>query len=156
LCSGPSLKWLQGSSKISHFMKSNELNFWETVVDIALHVLKFFQKDSRSHVSGVALQSCYDISLHWKDIKTNFWSGANTTWENLKGIWRLGSTNTLSRPSYEILVCNHVLNTIQNIIQDTYIYVKAMYNIKFRIIFKTIHMQGPSCSTLTLTLILET
>ncbi len=155
MCSSPSLRWLQGSSKISHFMKSNELKFWETVVDIALHVSKKFQKDSRSHVSGVASQSCYDRSLHWEDIKTIFWSGANTTWENLKGVWRLGSANTLSRPSYESLVCNHVLNTIQNIIQDTYIYVKPMYSIEFHIIFKTyIHIQGPSCSTLTL--ILET
>jgi len=113
--------------------------------------------DSRSYVSGVASQNCYDKSLHWEDIKTNFWNGVNITWENLKGVWRLGSTNTLSRPSYEILVCNHVLNTIQNIIWDTYIYVKPMYNIEFRIILKTyIHIQGPSCSTLTLTLILET
>ncbi len=145
------------SSKIFHFMKSNELKFWEIVVDITFHVLKKFQKDSRSYVSGVASQSCYDKSLHWEDIKTNFWNGANTTWENLKGVWRLGSANTLSRPSYESLVCNHVLNTIQDIIRDTYIYVKPMYNIKFRIIFETyIHIQGPSCSTLTLTLILET
>jgi hypothetical protein len=135
-------------------MKSNELKFWETVVDITLHVLKKFQKDSSSYVSGVALQSCCDKSLHWEDIKTNFWSGANTTWENLKGVWRLGSANTLSRPSYESLVCNHVLNTIQNIIRDTYIYVKPMYSIKFRIIFETyIHIQGPFCSTLILTLI---
>jgi hypothetical protein len=66
-------------------------------------------------------------------------------------------TNTLSRPSYESLVCNHVLNTIQNIIRDMYIYVKPMYNIEFHIILETyIHIQGPSCSTLTLTLILET
>jgi len=73
------------------------------------------------------------------------------------GIWRLGSTNILSRPSYKSVVCNHVFNTIRNIIRDTYIYVKSMYSIKFRIIFKTyVHMQGPSCSTLTLTLILET
>jgi hypothetical protein len=93
-------------------MKSNELKFWETIVDIALHVSAKVQKDSRSYVSGVVSQSCYDRSLHWKDIKTNFWSGANTTWENLKGVWRLGSANTLSRPSYESLVCNHVLNTI--------------------------------------------
>jgi hypothetical protein len=128
LCSGPSLKWLQGSSKIFHFMKSNELKFWETVVDIALHVSAKFQKDW-SYVNGVASQSCYDRSLHWKDIKTNFWNGANTTWENLKGIWRLGSANTLSKPSYESLVCNHVLNTIQNIIWNTYIYVKPLYNI---------------------------
>ncbi len=42
------------SSKISHFMKSNELKFWKTVVDIALHVSEKFQKDSRSYVSGVA------------------------------------------------------------------------------------------------------
>jgi hypothetical protein len=86
------------SSKISHFMKSNELKFWEIVVDIALHVSENFQKDSRSYVSSVASQSCYDRSLHWEDIKINFWSGTNTTWENLKGVWRLGSTNTLSRP----------------------------------------------------------
>jgi hypothetical protein len=76
--------WLQGSSKISHFMKSNELKFWKTVIDIALHVSKKFQKDSRSYVSDVALQSCCDRSLHWEDIKTIFWSGANTTWEYLK------------------------------------------------------------------------
>ncbi len=145
------------SSKISHFMKSNELKFWKTIIDIALHVSENFQKDSRSYVSDVTSQSCYDRSLHWKDIKTNFWNGADTTWENLKGVWRLRSTNTLSRPSYEILVCNHVLNTIQDIIRDTYIYVKPMYSIKFRIILKTyIHIQGPSCSTLTLILILET
>ncbi len=112
------------SSKISLFMESNELKFWKTIVDITLHVSAKFQKDSRSYVSGVASQSCYDKSLHWKDIKTNFWNGANTTWENLKGGWRLGSANTLSRPSYESLVCNHVLNTIQNIIWNTYIYVK--------------------------------
>ncbi len=88
-------------------------------------------------MSGVALQSCYDGSLHWEDIKTNLWSGANITWENLKGVWRLGSANTLSRPLYESLVCNHVLNTIWNIIRDMYIYVKPMYNIKFRIILDT-------------------
>jgi hypothetical protein len=100
------MRWFQGSSKISQFMKLNELKFWETVVDIFLHVLEKFQKDSRSYVSGVASQSCYDKSLHWEDIKINFWSGANITWENLKGVWRLGSANTLSRPSYESLVCN--------------------------------------------------
>jgi hypothetical protein len=139
-------------------MKSNELKFWETVVDIAFHVSKKFQKDSRSYVSGVASQSYYDRSLHWEDIKTIFWSGANTTWENLKeGVWKLGSANTLSRPSYESLICNHVLNTIQNIIRATYIYVKPMYSIEFHIILETyIHIQGPSYSTLTLTLILET
>ncbi len=74
-------------------MKSNKLKFWETLVDIALHVWEKFQKDSSSYVNDVALQSCYDISLHWEDIKTKFWSGANTTWENLKGVWRLGSEN---------------------------------------------------------------
>ncbi len=131
-------------------MKSNELKFWEIVVDIALHVLAKFQKDSRSYVSGVASQSCYDKSLHWENIKTNFWNWANTTWENLKGVWRLGSANTLSRPSYESLVCNHMFNTIQNIIWDTYIYVKPMYSIEFCIILETyIHIQGPSYSTVT-------
>jgi hypothetical protein len=94
-------------------MKLNELKFWETVVDIAFQVAVKFQKDSRSYVSSVALQSCYDINLHWEDIKTNFWSETNITWENLKeGVWRLGNANTLSRPSYESLVCNHVLSTI--------------------------------------------
>jgi hypothetical protein len=59
----------------------------------------------------------------------------------LEGVWRLGSANTLSRPSYKSVVCNHVFNTIRNIIWDTYLYVKPMYSIKFRIIFKTyIHM----------------
>jgi hypothetical protein len=88
-----------------------------------------------------------------KDLK---WS--KTTWENLnEGVWRLGSANTLSRPLYKSVVCNHVLNTIRNIIQDTYLYVKPMYSIEFRIIFKTyIHMQGLYGSALTLTLILET
>jgi hypothetical protein len=39
------------------------------------------------------------------------------------------------------VVCNHVFNTIRNIIQNTYIYVKPMYNIEFRIILNTyIHM----------------
>jgi len=38
-------------------MKSNELKFWKTVVNIALHVSAKFQKDSRSYVSGVALQN---------------------------------------------------------------------------------------------------
>jgi hypothetical protein len=130
------------------------------VVDIVFCVSTKFQINPRSYVSDVALQSCYDKSLHWEDIKTNFWSGVNTTWENLKeGVWRLGSINTLSRSAYKILVCNNVFNTIQNIIRATYIYVKLMYSIKFCIILKTyIHMQGPSCLTLTLTLtlILET
>jgi hypothetical protein len=127
------------------------------VVDIVFHVSAKFQMDPRSNVSSVALQSC-DKNLHQEDIKTNFWSGANIIWENLKeGVWRLGSANTLSRPSYKILVCNHVFNTIQNIIWDTYICIKLMYSIKFHIILETyIHMQGPSCSTLTLTIILET
>jgi hypothetical protein len=139
-------------------MKLSELKFWEMVVDIVVHVSPKFQIDPRLYVSGVALQNYYDKSLFWEDIKTNFWSGANTTWENLKeGVWKLGSANTLSRPSYKSVVCNHVLNTLQNIIQDMYVYVKPMYSIEFRIILKTyIHMQGPSCSTLTLTLILET
>ncbi len=105
------------------------MKFWEIVIDIALHVSEKFQKDSRSYVSSVVSQSCYDRSLHWKDIKTNFWSGANTTWENLKGVWRLGSANTLSRPSFKIFVCNHVFNTIENIIWDMYIYIKTVYNI---------------------------
>jgi len=128
------------------------------VVHIVFHVSTKFQIDPRSYVSGVVLQSCCDRSLHWEDIKTNFWSGANIIWENVKeGVWRLGSTNTLSRPSYKSLVCNDVFNTIQNIIRNMHIYIKHMYNIKFRIILKTyIHMQGLSCSTLTLTLILET
>jgi hypothetical protein len=158
LCSSPSFRWLQGSSKIFHFVKLKELKFWEVVLNIAFYDPPKFQINPRSYVSGVALQSCCDINLHWKDIKTNFWSEANTTWENLKeGVWRLGSANTLSRPAYKSLVCNHVLNTIKNIIRDTYIYVKPMYSIYFHIIFETyIHMQGPSCSTLTLTLILET
>ncbi len=87
---------------------------------------------------GVALQSCCDKSLFWEDIKAKFWSGANTTWENLKeGVWRLGSANTLSRPLYKSVVCNHVLNTIRNIIRDRYLYVKPMYSIEFCIIPKT-------------------
>ncbi len=150
MCSGPSLRWLQGSNKISYFMKLNELKFWEKVIEI-VHVSPKFQIDPRSYVSDVTLQSCYDGSLFWEDIKIIFWSGANTTWENLKGVWRLGNENILSRPSYKSVVCNHVLNTIRNIIRDTYIYVKLMYGIKFRIIFKTyVHMQGPSYSTLIL------
>ncbi len=134
-------------------MKLNELKFWEMVITIVFDVSQKFQINPRSYVNGVALQSCYDRSLHWEDIKTNFWSGTNTTWENLKeGLWRLRNTNILLRPSYKSLVCNHVFNTIQNIIQDTYIYVNPMYSIKFRIIFKTyIHMQGSYCSTPTLT-----
>jgi hypothetical protein len=100
------------------------------VANIVFHVSSRFQIDPRSYVSGVALQSCCDKSLHWEDIKTNFWSGANTNWEYLKeGVWRLGSTTTLSGLTYKILVCIHVLNTIQNVIRDTYIYVKPMYNI---------------------------
>jgi len=160
LCLGLNLRWFQGSNKIFHFMKLNELKFGEMVVDITFHVSPKFHIDPRSYVSSVALQSYCDRSLFWKDIKTKFWSGANTIWENLKeGVWKLGSANTLSRPSYKSVVCNHVLNTIRNIIWDTYIYVKPMYSIKFCIILKTyIHMQGPFCSTLTLTLplILET
>jgi hypothetical protein len=125
------------------------------------HNLSCFSKiqmDPRSYVSDVVLQSCCDRSLHWEDIKTNIWNGVNIIRENLKeGVWRLNSANTLSRPSYKSLVCNLVLNTIQNIIRDTYIYVKPMYRIKFCIILEIyIHMQGPSYSTLTLTLILET
>jgi len=85
----------------------------KTVVDIVFHVLAKFQMDPRSYVSDAALQSWCDRNLHWEDIKTNFWSGANITCEYLKeGVWKLGSTNTLSRPSYKNLVCNHVLNTI--------------------------------------------
>jgi hypothetical protein len=154
---GLGFKWLQGSSKIFHFMELKELKFWKMVVNIAFHDPPKFQISPRSYVSGVALQSCYDKNLHWEDIKTNFWSVTNTTWENLKeGVWRSRSANTLSRPAYKSLLCNHVLNTIQNIIRDTYIYVKPMYSIDFCIILETyIHMQGPSCSTLTLTLILE-
>jgi hypothetical protein len=138
LCSCPNLRWHQGSSKIFHFMKLNELKFWETVVDIDFHVSKKIQKDSRTYVSSVVLRSYCDRSLHWEDIKTNFWSGAHATWEYLKeGVWRLGSANISSRPSYKSLVCNHVLNTIQ----DTYIYVKLMHSIKFHIVLETyIHM----------------
>jgi hypothetical protein len=156
LCSGPNFRWLQGSSKIFHFMKLKELKLWEIVVNIAFHDAPKFQISPRSYVSGVALRSCYDKNLHWEDIKTKFWSGVNTTWENLKeGVWRLRSANTLSRLAYKSLVCNHVFNTIRNIIQNTYIYVKPMYSIDFHIILETyIHMQGSSCSTLTLTLTL--
>ncbi len=158
MCSGLNLKWFQESSKISHFMKLSESSFWKIVVNIVFHVLPKFQINSRSYVNGVVLQSCCDKSLHWEDIKTKFGSIANTTWENLKeGVWKLGSINTLSRPAHKSLVYNHVLNTIQNIIRNTYIYVKPMYSIEFHIILETyIHLEGPSCSNLTLTLILET
>ncbi len=107
------------------------------------------------------------VNTSWENLKEGVWrlgnantlsNGANTSWENLKeGVWRLGSANTLSRPSYKSVVCNHVLNTIRNIIRDTYLYVKPMYSIEFCIILKTyIHMQGPYGSALTLTLILKT
>jgi hypothetical protein len=33
-------------------------------------------------------------------------------------------------------VCKHVLNTIKNIIQNTYIYIKPLYNIKLGLILK--------------------
>jgi hypothetical protein len=117
---------------------------------------KFSWSTKVSNKSKVMCEWCSFAKLLWH--QTNFWSGANTTWENLKeGVWRLGSANTLSRLAYKSLVCNHVLNTIQNIIRDTYIYIKPMYSIEFCIILETyIHMQSPSCSTLTLTLILET
>jgi hypothetical protein len=42
------------------------------VVDIVFHVSAKFQIDPKSYVSDVALQSCYDRSLHWEDIKTIF------------------------------------------------------------------------------------
>jgi hypothetical protein len=42
------------------------------VVNIVFHVSPNFQIDPMSCVNGVALQSCYDISLHWKNIKINF------------------------------------------------------------------------------------
>jgi len=42
------------------------------VVDIVFCVSTKFQINPRSYVSDVALQSCYDKSLHWEDIKTNF------------------------------------------------------------------------------------
>jgi hypothetical protein len=157
LCSCPNLRWFEGSSKMFHFMKLNELKLWKMIVNITFYVSPKFQIDPWSYVRSVAFQSC-DKSLHWENIKTNFWNGTNTTWEKLKeGVWKLWSVNTLSRPSYKSLVCNHVFNTIQNIIWNTYIYVKPMYSIEFHIILNTyIHMQGPFYSTLTLTLILKT
>jgi hypothetical protein len=112
-----------------------------------------------SYRSKVICERCSFAKLLWQNFtlrrhQNKFWSGANTIWENLKEeVWRLWSANTLSRPSYKSLVRNHVHNTIQNIIQNMYVYVKPMYNIKLGIILKTyIHMQGPFCSTLTLTL----
>jgi hypothetical protein len=53
-------------------MKLNELKFGEMVVDIIFHISPKVQIDPRSYVSGVVLQSCYDKSLHWKNLKTNF------------------------------------------------------------------------------------
>ncbi len=117
----------------------------EIIEDYKTLLLSNFQKKRicfAKVMSSVALQSYCDRSLFWKNIKTNFWSGANTTWENLKEeVWKLGSANTLSRPSYKNVVCNHVHNTIWNIIRYMYIYVKPMYSIEFHIILKTyIHM----------------
>jgi hypothetical protein len=144
--------------------KYQDLSFFEvkrveTLKDGSKHTFSWSTKVSNQ--SKVICEQCSFAKLLWQKFtlrrhQTNFRSGANTTWENLKeGVWRLGSANTLSRPTYKILVCDHVLNTIQNIIRDAYIYVKPMYSIEFRIILETyIHMQGPSC--LTLTLILET
>jgi hypothetical protein len=42
------------------------------VVNIAFHDPPKFQINPRSYVSGVALQSCCDKSLHSKDIKQIF------------------------------------------------------------------------------------
>ncbi len=98
--------------------------------DGSRHSFSCFRKFSKGFkviCHYVASQSCYDRSLHWENIKTNFWNGTNTTWENLKeGVWRLGNVSTLSRPSYESLVCNHVLNTIQNIIWDI-VHIRKTY-----------------------------
>ncbi len=158
MCSGPNFKWLQGSSKIIHFLKWKELKFWKMVVNIPFHDPPKFEINPRSYASGVALQSCYDKSWHWEDIKQIFdveQIQLGRTWRKEFEDWE--AQNTLSRSAYKSLVCNHVLNTIQNIIRDAYIYIKPMYSIEFCIILETyIHMQGSSCSTLTLTLILET
>ncbi len=128
--------------------------------DGSRHSFSCFSKISNR--SKVICEWCSFAKLLWQKFtlrrhQDNFWNGANTTWENLKeGVWKLGSVNILSRPSYKSLVCNNVFNTIQNIIRNPYIYVKLMYSINFHIILKTyIHMQGPSCSNLNLTLILE-
>jgi len=115
-----------------------ELKWAEILRDGSRHSCTCFTKIS--HGSKVICEQCNFAkllyrSLFWEVIKTNFWSGTNTTWENLKeGVWRLGSANTLSRPSYKSVVCNHVFDTIRNIIRDMYIYVKPMYSIKFHII----------------------
>jgi hypothetical protein len=49
-----------------------ELKFWEMVVNIPFYDSPKFQINPRSYVSGVALQSCCDKSLHWEDIKQIF------------------------------------------------------------------------------------
>ncbi len=149
MCSGPSLRWLQRSSKISHFMKLNELKFWKKLVDIVVHVSSEFQIDSRSYVCGVALQSCCGKSCFEKTSKQSF---------EMEQI-QLGKTLKKEFEYWEAQIHYQDLRTkvwYVIIIQDTYIYVKPMYSIKVHIILKTyIHMQGPFCSTLTLTLILE-
>ncbi len=156
MCSSHNLKWFQGSSKISHY----EVKWAEILRDGSSHIFSCFTKILDQ--SKIICEWCTFAKLFMKKVYIKKTSKQILKWSKynlreLEGVWRFWRKNTLSRPSYKTMVCNHVLNTIQNIIWNTYIYVKFIYSIEFCIILKTyIHMQGPFCSTLTLTLILET
>jgi hypothetical protein len=154
LCSGPSLRWFQGSSKISHFMKLNELKFWEMVVDIVFHVSPNFQIDPRSWAVYLCKVAMIEVCFE-KTSKQIF---------EVEQI-QLGRTWRKEFEDWETQIHYHDLHTkvwyvIMYLIPYEILYeicTYMLYSINFHIILRTYtHMQGPSCSTLTLTLILET
>ncbi len=85
-----------------------------------------------------------DRSLHLKDIKTNF----EVEQIQFGRTWTKEFEDFEAKTHYENLNTKFwyviMFNTIQNIIQNTCIYIKPIYSINFHTILKTyIHMQGP-------------
>jgi hypothetical protein len=99
-------------------MHVNELKFWTMIVH------KIFDR------SKVICEWCSFAKLLW--YKFTLKRHENNLGDFKEGVWRLWSANTLSRLSYKSLRCNHIFNTIQNIIWYTYIYIELMYSINFR------------------------
>jgi hypothetical protein len=87
---------------VNHFVfrsQLNELKFWKKVVDIVVHVSPKFHIDPRSYVSSVALQSCYEESLFWEDIKIIFFK------------WSKYNLGKLEGRSLKIRKCKYIIKT---------------------------------------------
>jgi hypothetical protein len=120
------------SSKLQN-LSFYEVKWAEILKDGSRHSCSCFIKIS--DWSKVICERCSFAELLWQKFvlrrcqnKFSKWSKYNLGELERRSL-KIRKRKYIIQTSYKSVVCNHVLNTIRNIIRDTYIYVKPMYSI---------------------------